>query len=318
MSSSDFRHIAIGTESGKSDRLFRAAVSAFCSLPRPSRREIAQLEDLALPLFDSVSAESMRFVAAALSECEHAPAGLVRKLCGQPVEIAAPLLIRSKALADADLVALIGRHGLPHARAIARRKGLNKAIADLIRVLEKPALVHVSEKAESTVVPLPEERQPPGTAAEKARDELRAMMHAQQQHQAPDNKALDIEATGIEATGINPAGASGTYARLRETALTGNATLFQTALADALGIDFTTARALAICPDYSPLLTALRALDLSEDKAFLIAVAAFPAHFPHPQAIRAFLDRYRQTTRDAARRKVRQWIAETAPNVRAS
>ena len=40
---------------GKAERLFRAAVTAFCSLTRPSRREIAQLEDLTLPLYDSVS-----------------------------------------------------------------------------------------------------------------------------------------------------------------------------------------------------------------------------------------------------------------------
>ncbi|RWE93635.1 MAG: hypothetical protein EOS81_18235, partial [Mesorhizobium sp.] len=80
MSSSDFRQIAIRTEAGKAERLFRAAVSAFCSLTRPSRREIAQLEDLTLPLFDEVSVESRRYVAAALSECEYAPTALVRRL----------------------------------------------------------------------------------------------------------------------------------------------------------------------------------------------------------------------------------------------
>lgn len=295
VSSSDFRHIAIGPESGKGDRLLRAAVSAFCSLPRPSRREIAQLEDLALPLFDSVGPDSLRFVAAALSECGQAPPALVRRLCAQPVEIAAPLLIRSPVLTDADLVALIGRHGLPHARAIARRKGLAPAIADLVRVLEKPTLAR--KPAGDTVVPLPQAPSAPGAAAESAREQLRAMMRAQQER---------------EATAINPTGASSTYARLREAALTGNGALFHTALADALGIDFAAARALASCPEASPLLAALRALDLNEDRAFLIAVAAFPARFPHPQAIRAFLDRYRQTTLEAARKEVLQWRADTA------
>ncbi|WP_204279817.1 hypothetical protein, partial [Serratia marcescens] len=64
MSSSDFRHIAVRMETGKAERLFRAAISAFCSLPRPSRREIAQLEDLALPLFDDTPNEALRFGAA--------------------------------------------------------------------------------------------------------------------------------------------------------------------------------------------------------------------------------------------------------------
>ncbi len=93
MSSSDFRQIAVRADHGKSERLFRAAVTAFCSLTRPSRREIAQLEDLTLPLYDSVSIEARRFVAAALSECANPPAALVRRLADEPVEIAAPLLL---------------------------------------------------------------------------------------------------------------------------------------------------------------------------------------------------------------------------------
>ncbi|MEP6564960.1 MAG: hypothetical protein ABJB10_07450, partial [Mesorhizobium sp.] len=187
MSASDFRQIAIRAESGKAERLFRAVVSAFCCLTRPSRREIAQLEDLTLPLFDNVSVESRRYVAAALSECEYAPAALVRRLCEEPVDIAAPLLIRSRALTDIDLIALIGRHGLPHARAIARRKDLNPTIAQLIKVLEKPTLVRV-RPPETGVKPAPESaeaasathepQEAPGVAIENARHRLRSMMRA--------------------------------------------------------------------------------------------------------------------------------------------
>ena len=136
MSSSDFRQITIKSEAQKAERLFRAAVSAFCSLTRPSRREIAQLEDLALPLFEFVSVESKRYVAAALSECPYPPAALVRRLCDESVDIAAPLLIRSTALSDIDLIALIGRHGFGHARAIGRRRSLNPTIARLVAALE--------------------------------------------------------------------------------------------------------------------------------------------------------------------------------------
>lgn len=139
MSSSDFRQIAARTTAGRAERLFRAAISAFCSLTRPSRRELAQLDDLVLPLFDEVSAEGLRFAAAALCECEYAPPGIVKRLAGSPVEIAAPLLVRSRALDDVDLITLIGRHGMGHARAIARRSNLNPAIASLIRALERQA-----------------------------------------------------------------------------------------------------------------------------------------------------------------------------------
>ncbi|ESW81141.1 hypothetical protein X773_14295 [Mesorhizobium sp. LSJC285A00] len=303
MSASDFRQIAIRTESGKAERLFRAAVSAFCSLTRPSRREIAQLEDLTLPLFDSVPVESRRYVAAALSECEYAPAALVRRLCEEPVDVCAPLLVRSRALGDIDLIALIGRHGLPHARAIARRKDLNPTIAQLIKALEKPTLVRVRQPepiadvagngAEATAA-APSAPKLPGSAAETARRRLRSMMLAEG-----------------EATSVNPFVGSATYSKLRETALTGKAAFFQTALADALDIDFSTARSLTEHSSYVSLLAALRALDLSEDRAFLIVVAVYPREFPHPQAIRIFLDRYRLLHHEAALDKVRGWKAET-------
>ncbi len=303
MSSSDFRQIAIRTEAGKAERLFRAAVSAFCSLTRPSRREIAQLEDLTLPLFSEVSVESRRYVAAALSECEYAPTALVRRLAEEPVEIAAPLLARSSALSDIDLIALIGRHGLPHARAIARRKELNPTIADLIRALEKPTLVKtrppetvtrlVPAKPEPASVP-DDDRAVSGEAAENARRRLRSMMRP-----------------AGEGAAVNAFLGQSAYMKLRETALTGNAAFFQTALADALEIDFSTARSVTGQSSYAALLAALRALDLSEDRAFLIAVAVYPGEFPHPQAIRLFLDRYRLLHREAAQDKVRAWKAET-------
>jgi len=285
-------------------------VSAFCSLTRPSRREIGQLEDLTLPLFDDVSVESRRYVAAALSECEYAPAALVRRLCEQPVDIAAPLLIRSRAVSDIDLIALIGRHGLPHARAIARRKDLNPTIADLIRALDRPTLVRVRNadakaieagKVEpagtDAISDAPARQQAPGIAAENARRRLRSMMR------------------GDESTTRGPFTGADTYVKLRETALTGNPAFFQTALADALDIDFSTARSLTANQNYASLLAALRSLDLSEDRAFLITVAVYPSQFPHPQAIRAFLDRYRLLHRDVAVDKVRLWKADALPKV---
>lgn len=311
VSSSDFRQIAIRTESGKAERLFRAAVSAFCSLTRPSRREIGQLEDLTLPLFDEVSVESRRYVAAALSECEYAPAALVRRLCEEPVDIAAPLLIRSRAVSEIDLIALIGRHGLPHARAIARRRDLNPTIADLIRALERPTLVRVRDPEEQIAMPPTvatvnaeaaehHAKQSPGTAAENARRRLRSMMR-----------------TGDEALAakVDAFPGSDTYVKLRETALTGNAAFFQTALADALDMDFSTARSLTANQNYAPLLEALRSLDLSEDRAFLITVAVYPSLFPHPQAIRTYLDRYRLLHRDVALDRVRAWKAEAVSKI---
>lgn len=303
VSSSDFRHIAFRSEAGKAERLFRAAVSAFCSLTRPSRREIAQLEDLTLPLFDFVSVDARRYVSAALSECEHAPPALVRRLCEEPVEVAAPLLVRSPVLRDVDLIALIGRHGIRHARAIARRANLNPAIADLVRALERPTLVR-SRGTEGERHDVPAKRteaasdevsaSPKGMRAEMARRQLQTMMAAAE-------------------TGRSGASASEIHARLRETALSGNLALFQAALAGALDLDVHTARSITATTSYMPLMSALRALDLGEDQAFVIVAAAFASNFTGPEAVRLFLDRYRLLSPGTAQERVRAWRANAAP-----
>lgn len=310
VSSSDFRQLAISGETGRADRLFRAAVSAFCSLTRPSRREIDQLEDLALPLFDAVSVESKRFVAAALSECAHPPAALVRRLSDETVDIAAPLLIRSRSLSDVDLIALIARHGLPHARAIARRPNLNKAISDLTRVLTASAspvddpwgsgLVQksiplasndrvASNDATADSVALSE--------ADRVRKRLRTLMRS------TDEPSAAVAARWKAASRED-------FMKLRATVLSGHRAFFQTALADTLGIGFQFARALTESPRYDELIAALRALDLSEEQAFLLTAALYPAAVNGAEGIRIFLDRYRLCGLEAARRRLQAWETE--------
>ena len=203
VSSFDFRQITVKGEALKAERLFRAAVSAFCSLTRPSRRDQAQLEDLTLPLFHLVSVEARRYVAAALCECPSAPATLVKRLCNETVDIAAPLLIRSGALSDFDLIALIGRHGAGHARAIARRSNLNPAIASLAAALCRKADAAQAESlaaareaanreapasvpAQTTVETAP----PFGAAAENVRRKLRSVMRPQEPNARPSSAKL--------------------------------------------------------------------------------------------------------------------------------
>ncbi|WP_442578539.1 hypothetical protein ACSBOB_23820 [Mesorhizobium sp. ASY16-5R] len=303
MSASDFRDIVTTGDASKAERLFRAAVSAFCSITRPSRREVVQLEDLTLPLFDKVSAEGRRYVAAALSECAIAPSQLIAKLVDDRIDVAAPLLIRSSLLSDVDLIALIGKHGIPHARVIARRPALNPTIAQLIRALE--ASLATSVKIVRLAQPRPESaRQEPepqrGQAAEEVRSHLRQMMRA------------DLRSAYSLETHVP--GDRSVFSKLRDTALTGNDTFFQTALADALGMNLAAARVITETSSYSSLLAALRALDLGEEQAFMLAAAVFPAQFAHPEAIRMFVERYRALDYDAARERVRGWKLEIVAN----
>jgi uncharacterized protein (DUF2336 family) len=314
VSSLDFRQLAIRGETGKADRLFRAAVSAFCSLTRPSRREIDQLEDLALPLFDAVSVESKRFVAAALSECAYPPAALIRRLSDETVDIAAPLLIRSTALSDVDLIALIARHGLPHARAIARRPGLNKTISDLVRAL----IGAVSQTDDPSG---PERLGPttgiasndqascaaPKTEVDKVRQRLRMMMRP-------------AEASAVGQFARRQSAGAEDFARLRSTALSGNRAFFQTALADMLKVRFHLAKSLTEDTHYTDIIPPLRALELSEEQAFLLVAALFPAAINSVEGIRTFLDHYRLCHVEAARQWLRAREAEApdSPTIKAS
>jgi len=299
VSSSDFRQITIRSEAQKAERLFRAAVSAFCSLTRPSRREIAQLEDLALPLFEFVSVESKRYVAAALSECAYPPSALIRRLCDESVDIAAPLLIRSTALSDIDLIALIGRHGFGHARAIGRRRSLNPTIARLVAALENK-VVPLRQSARATDAPVRAEpafetateaeaaaERPPRATTDEVRGQLRAMMRP---------------ASTLLSASIRTA-----YDHLRDTALSGHPAFFQTALADALDMDFVTVRDVSDDPSYAWLLDALCMLEVSDEKAFLVTAAIYPSSFGDLPSIRLFLSRYAATDREEATARITGW-----------
>jgi len=292
----EFSRLPAYRRNGSQERLLRAAVYAFCSLPRPSRRETAQLDDLALPLIEKASLETRRYVAAALSEVAEAPPSLVRRLCDEPVAVAAPLLMRSRELCDIDLIALIGRHGMGHARAIAGRADLNPRIAKLISALEA---LDANAAASRT----------PGTPdrAEETRQQLRAMMVPAERAAPPRTTEQPLPALSRWRT------APGAFEKLRSAALTGLKDLFGQTLARLLGISLAQGEALASEHGRQDLPIALRALELRQEEAFLLAACVFGSHYVHPEAIRHFLDRFTSVSVGAARDTVRDWKMSAIP-----
>lgn len=265
VSSVEFRQFAASSENTKSDRLLRAAVSAFCSILRPSRQEVAQIEDLATPLLSHATRETLRFVAAALSECLNPPPSLVRRLCDEPVDICAPLLVRSSALRDIDLLALIGRHGLGHALAIERRRELDPRIANLIASL----------KARSA----PEAAPAPTSMLPATLEKLRAMM--------------------VPAAETRPARwteAPTPYLKLRAAALSGNPAILRATLASLFSIDEHAAAGLLADPTMTALKAVLKRLGLTAEEAYLIASAAQPHRFATATTIRGFVEDYMSET----------------------
>lgn len=302
----------------------RASVAAFCSLTRPTRREIAQLDQLAMPLYDRVSAETRRYVAAALSDSPYAPPELARRLADEPVEIAAPLLVRSPVLADVDLVGLIARRGVEHARVIARRGNLNPAIGRLVAALvaasgavpeEAPAelsdppspaeegAADAPDRIDAAARPVPAPASA-GDGAGAARLALRAIMGGQSA--APASGSSFSEAYRAAR------GADAIHASLKSALFSGRSAEFRAALASAVGIDERVARRISGARDLDDLVAAFRHLGLTEEQAFLLVCAASPGRFADLDAIRDFVDRYRALGRRAARLRLATLRAEGA------
>lgn len=268
----------------KADRLLRAAVVAFCANARPTRREAAQFDDLCGPLLTSASEETLRFMAATLSESPFAPPTLMRRLADLPVEISAPLLMRSPVLTPIDLLALIARHGISHARVIARRADLDQRIRLIIRTLESADKNTTSPALQKS--------------AEATRDRLRAMMQSRQDTASHDSKQ---ECEGDDDADI--------YLQLRNAALRASPVTFHAVLAKALNIVPEQARIITEDTDIASLILALRALPLDEEEAFLIMQCLHPA--TDKRGIAAFLDVWQAVPRDEARRVLINWRAQS-------
>jgi uncharacterized protein (DUF2336 family) len=288
LSSSDFRHIAHQGASDRAERLFRASITAYCSLAHPTRNETVQLEVLTMPLYELVSDETRRYVAAALSECAAPPPGLVRRLCDERPEVSAPLLVRSTALSDLDLVALVARHGDGHARAIARRKNLHPAIDLLVKVVLRPEAGSPSTGSILARRPAPSKAETPaGSGAEAVRSQLRSMMHD------PDPPARPYS---------DPVAA---YQQMRAAALAGDRPALTAALQSSLDVSSPVASAMLETP--GRLTAALRALSLTGEQALLIAICVAPGHFSRLDAIETFVSRFAGLGVAAARLEIDRW-----------
>jgi uncharacterized protein (DUF2336 family) len=298
----------MGTRRPDADRLFSAAVSAFCSIPRPTRHDANQLEDLVMPLFRQASKKTLRFACASLSECRAAPIGLVRALCHENSEICAPLLVRFEGFTEADLITMISRHGTDHARIIAHRKGLHPVVRDLLFALGNK---EISTLLESKKDPKPTTRES-GTKhgdtesdaeesgnAERVRNRLRTMLAGNQELELPPSHVGDAQIKLRE--------------KLRSTAFRENPVFFQTVLADALAVDFHTTEAVLESGSWQRLSISLKALNIPASEAFVLAFSKFTSLFTSPQNAADFMDHYQRLSRNNARREVRTWSENISP-----
>jgi uncharacterized protein (DUF2336 family) len=313
-------------DGGKADDLLSAAVTAFTAITRPTRNDIQQLEDLALPLLDTATPRGKRHVAAVLSQLENAPRKLVLTLCDEAVEIAAPLLLRSSVLTSTDLVDIIGRHGLAHARAIARRPEVDGIVASVLESFADPAIDRsmavrrrLAESAEPDSTPL----WPAGHLPHKGGDYASIDARHQSQTLAEERKMpyqpispLVGEMSGRTEGGSAPQTSpfeTETNKRdaspadsIIDTALLIDPTFFRNMLADRLGISFGEAQAIiGEWPD-SRLPIALKALGLSAEASYLIMTAVLGSVKSDKTTLRDFVHFFRSIDRETALALVRR------------
>lgn len=304
MSSAEIRQISLQGQNRNADKLFKAAVGAFSALTRPGRLDIAQLDDLTGPLFDSTSDETRRFASATLSICKRPPPALLARLCREPIETAAPLLVRSPAISDVELISLIGTHGLPHARAIARRPGLNKTIIDLLRLLQDADIDRLLGHRQSASI----NECKPGEdgierPAEAVRRRLRTMMLNTNEQRAVSQEWL----------GPDQSAATGASMRLFELALLPESKIFLEALAGVLGLQSARTSRLTGPNAQWDFMVALRALHVPATMAFaIVALTSAEAPFCTEQ-IRLFFRRYEGIKPDIARERVIRWRGPVEP-----
>ena len=281
VSSAEFRQIENRSGSDKADRLFRAAVSAFAGLRRPTRSEITRLDDLAAPLLGEVSRESRRFAAAALADSASLPPRLARQLIREDADIAAPLLVHGKALSDAELVTAIALRGLEHARLVARRPALSREIEALLAALNDPEIRQLRQGVSDS------RSEQASSRSEATRRWLREMMA--------------------------PAEIPAFYRSLRDAAFSGRPSAFEFRLADGAGISLEAARAICRANDLTELAMVMAARGITAEQAFLLICALRPQSFDSAAPIRQFIEDYEALDPQACREILRGWrvAAET-------
>ena len=275
-------------DGSKADDLLVAAIAAFASITRPGRQETHQLEDLTFPLLERATIRGKRQAAHALAHIEDAPRRLVLSLANEPVEISAPILLRSPVLRSEDLVDIIGKNGLVHARAIARRQSDDPMLKSVLRSFTDPAIDRLLALQEN-LAGLETDR--PIASADLSSDEN------------PNDASF-------QGTSFFGTSALSGPEHLIDTALLIDDQIFRTALADSLDVSFERSDSIIGQWPESHLPIALRALGLSASECFMTMSAVLGPVAADRHSLREFIQIYRSIDREKAMMLVRRWKAD--------
>jgi uncharacterized protein (DUF2336 family) len=265
------------------DSLVFSAAGAFVCLPRPGREDAERLDALAIPLFEKLSVEGKRRIAAVLSECRTImPQQLIEALVLQPLDVSASLLISRAEISDTILEKAIAQGGEPYARVISLRHNISQSIKTRIDDFIESIIPMTADEAKEYDRKMQqskklEPRTKAQTELEMAQDRLRTMM---MRKTVPETKAT--LAPFANAGDIN------IVARFINLALEGDADFLSTALADEWSASFPTVRPLVQRNGLHNLAILLKGLEFGATDTFAIVSAFNPQAFASRQAIASF------------------------------
>jgi hypothetical protein len=96
------------------------------------RSEIEQFDHLLNDLTDAISGQTRAFLASHLAVLPNAPHGITFRLANDTIDIARPILLKSVALNDSDLIVICEEHGPSHMMAIAERPYVSSLVSDVL------------------------------------------------------------------------------------------------------------------------------------------------------------------------------------------
>ena len=110
---------------------------------RHSKQQLALFDGVFKTLVAVIELETRVKLSRSIATLENAPAALVRAFAfDEAVAVAAPVLSRSTALSDGDLVANASTRSQGHLQAIAHRRTLSEVVTEILIERGEPGVVH--------------------------------------------------------------------------------------------------------------------------------------------------------------------------------
>lgn len=104
----------------------------FDDVPRQGSSELAQYDGVLSRLAEDTAEDARVELAARFADAPQAPHGLVMQLARDVIEVAAPILKRSRALTEADLLTIAESTSQSHLKVLTTRPTVPEAVADTI------------------------------------------------------------------------------------------------------------------------------------------------------------------------------------------